>query len=259
MTAAAIVRVRLLGGFGAVCDGRAIELPLSAQRLIAFLAMQDAPVLRLYAAGVLWPAVSEKRSYANLRSALCRLRRPGYAIVDANGANVRLSANVSVDAHACVRVATRLLERADIELTPGDTRLLAADVLPDWYDEWLVPERERVRQLRLHALEALAERHTARGDFGLAAEAGLTALRQDRLRETANRALIRTFIAEGNATEAIRQYHIYRMLLQRELGLEPSAHMRELMVSTPLLSQAPAAGTTAGLRSTPSPDLHLHP
>src|SRR3954451_7452284 len=110
------IHVRLLGGFGVVCDGRELELPQSAQRLIAFLALQDTPLLRLYVAGVLWPAVSEKRSYANLRSALCRVRRPGYAIVEANGANVRLAPDVQVDARAAATLSRELLESDDVTL-----------------------------------------------------------------------------------------------------------------------------------------------
>ena len=229
------VRVQLLGGFGLRCDGRRVELPLSAQRLVAFLALQEAPLLRLYVAGVLWPDTSEKRSYANLRSALWRLRRSGFEIVEAKGANVQLAQGVVVDARESAALAKELLVGNGGTLPPDGTRALDSDLLPDWYDDWVVGERERLRQLRLHALETLSERLADNGSFALAADAGLAALRHDPLRETANRALIRTFIAEGNPAEAVRHYRTYRGLLERELGLEPSDEMKELLAFLPTL------------------------
>jgi DNA-binding SARP family transcriptional activator len=56
---------------------------------------------------------------------------------------------------------------------------------PDWYDDWLQMERERFRQLRLHALETLAERFVALGRHAQAIDAALAAVQVDPLRETA--------------------------------------------------------------------------
>jgi DNA-binding SARP family transcriptional activator len=227
--------VVLLGGFSVTCNSEEVELPLSAQRLISFLALQEVPLLRLYVAGVLWPDTSEKRSYANLRSALWRLRRSSCEIVEAKGANLRIAPGVWIDVRDAVRRATRFMDGDDGRVTPAAMRSLAADLLPDCYEDWVVGERERLRQLRLHALEAVAERLTDDGDFGLAAEASLTALRDDPLRETANRALIRNLLAEGNVAEAVRYYKSYRRMLGRELGLEPSDRIKDLFDSLPAI------------------------
>ena len=221
-----LVRVRLLGGFGVECDGRPLDVPLSAQRLVAFLALQDRPLLRLYVAGVLWPDASEKRSYARLRSALWRLRKAGPEVIEAKAANLRLAPGVTVDARDAVAAAHATL--AGDAVPAGTTKLLGADLVPDWYDEWIVDERDRLRELRLHALEALAERLTAVGSFAFAAEAGHAALRSDPLRESAHRAVIRVLLAEGNPAEAVRRYRRYSDLLLRELGLEPSERMHAL-------------------------------
>ena len=37
------------------------------------------------------------------------------------------------------------------------------ELLPDWYDDWVLLERERFRQLRLHALDALCDDLTRAG------------------------------------------------------------------------------------------------
>ncbi|HEX2156656.1 MAG TPA: bacterial transcriptional activator domain-containing protein, partial [Actinomycetes bacterium] len=106
---------------------------------------------------------------------------------------------------------------------------LAGDLLPDWYEDWVVLERERLRQLRLHALEALCARLTGAGRFGAAVQAGLAAVAGEPLRESAHRTLIRAHLAEGNPGEAVRQYHLYRRLLTDELAIEPSPAIRGLV------------------------------
>ena len=90
-------------------------------------------------------------------------------------------------------------------------------------------ERERFRQLRLHALEALCERRMAAGRVRHALEAALAAVAAEPLRESAQRTLVRLHLAEGNHAEALRQYHIYRELLNDQLGLEPSTQMQALV------------------------------
>jgi hypothetical protein len=57
--------------------------------------------------------------------------------------------------------------------------------LPGWYEDWGLFESEDWRQLRLHALEALADRLTAAGRFAEAALAAHGLIRADPLRETA--------------------------------------------------------------------------
>ena len=98
-----------------------------------------------------------------------------------------------------------------------------------WYDDWVLSEAEDWRQLRLHALEALADRLTAMGRWGEAADAAGAAVRAEPLRESANAALIRVHLAEGNQSEAVRQFDRYRALLDAELGLEPTPRLRRLV------------------------------
>jgi DNA-binding SARP family transcriptional activator len=90
-------------------------------------------------------------------------------------------------------------------------------------------ERERFRQLRLHALEALCRRLTDAGRHGEATEAGLAAVACEPLRESAHRAVVAAHLSEGNAGEALRQYEACRALLGRQLGLEPTAAFERLM------------------------------
>jgi DNA-binding SARP family transcriptional activator len=106
---------------------------------------------------------------------------------------------------------------------------LAADLLPGWYDDWVISAREQVRQLRLRLLEQLCEQLTDAGRFMEAIEVGLTAVADEPLRESAQRAVVRAHLAEGNWSEALRQYEIYRALLDDVLGLEPTEQMARLI------------------------------
>jgi DNA-binding SARP family transcriptional activator len=220
----------LLRAFELQCDDKPLPLPLSAQRLLAFLALRDRPLHRLHVAGTLWIDASEERAAANLRTALWRLRQVCAHAVEATISHLRIDRHVWVDVREAVELATLLLDpRDDLDLAGCAVDDLGADLLPDWYDDWVLLEQERFRQTRLHALEALCVRMASAGHYAAAVDAGLAAVAGEPLRESAQRALIKAYLAEGNAGEAMRQYRRYRQLLQEGLSLEPSHLMDELV------------------------------
>jgi DNA-binding SARP family transcriptional activator len=227
------LRICLLDGFAMECDTETIEIPLSAQRLLAFLAFQKRPVLRPYVAGSLWLDKSEERANANLRASLWRLRGAGLKVVESVGNCLSLAHSVTVDVRDSFVLAHELLngQCASFEVSALDTLLLSGEILPDWYEDWVVIERERLRQLRLHALEALCEHLMATGHLAGAVEVGLIAVASEPLRESAHRALISAYLAEGNQVEALRQHDKYCGLLWHELGLGPSRQMLALVES----------------------------
>lgn len=224
------LRLSLFGGFELRDRGRLVRLPLSAQRLVAFLAIQNRPLHRAYVAGSLWPETTDDRAGASLRSSLWRLRRKRQPLVEATATHLRLAEGVRVDVQEVMALVWRVIDspahlgEVNLATLSGPTELL-----PGWYEDWVLVERERLRQLRLHALEILCERLTSRRRFGQAVEAGLAAVRDEPLRESAHRALIKAYLAEGNPGEALRQYRTYRQLLHEELGLVPSSEMDELV------------------------------
>lgn len=229
------LRLGLLSGFELHSGDRAIDLPLASQRLVAFLALQPKPVQRVWVAGNLWIDASEARAGSCLRTALWRIRQPGCDIVTSSSTHLALARDLHVDLHHCRERARDIVTH---QSAPGGGDVLelasAGDVLPDWYDDWVLIERERFRQLRLHALEALCGKLTSGGRFGEAAEAGLAAVEVEPLRESAHHLLMENYLAEGNACDAIRQFRFYRDLLWRELRLEPSARMRQLVEGLPV-------------------------
>jgi DNA-binding SARP family transcriptional activator len=223
----------LLGAFELILNHRVVPITIGAQRLLAFLALHDRLLPRMYVAGVLWPDVPTSRANANLRAGLWRLPGPCRLVVDQSAQDLRL-ADITVDLRDATALAQRLLNRtqdcAEGQLGSAARMELAADLLPTWYDDdWVLVERERFHQLRLHALEALCDRLITAGRYGEAIDAGLAAVTAEPLRESAHRVLIKAHLAEGNHGEADRQYQLCRHLLRDELGVEPSNDLRALV------------------------------
>ncbi len=233
-TPAPRVTVHVLPHFEVSLDGSEVELSPNCQRLLGFLALQRRDVGRAYAGGVLWWEASEPKAAACLRSALWRMPTPGGTpLVQATATHVGLSPHVGVDLDVATTRARELLALTSPAALSGDvletTQLLADDVLVGWYDEWVVLERERFRQRRLHALDQLGELLLAGRRYAEALEAGLASVEADPLRETAHGLVIRIHIAEGNVGEACRQYDRFRRLLADELGAQPSDGLRAIV------------------------------
>lgn len=230
-----------MDGFELTCDGERLAVSRSSQRLIAYLALRNRPLLRVHIAGTLWLDSSEERSCANLRSALWRLRGHTQTVVEADATHAWLSGEVQVDVREVVGLARGVVEQHDggCNAAAVESSLLAGDLLPDWYDDWVLLERDRLRELCLHALEELAGRATREGRYGAAIDSALTAIQADPLRESAHRVLISAYLSEGNPSAGIRQYRQYCRRAQEELGIEPSTQMRELVAGLPL---RPGAG-----------------
>jgi DNA-binding SARP family transcriptional activator len=223
------LHVRLIDGFEVRIDGSPIELPPSAQRVIAYIGLSDHPVLRPRVAGTLWLDTSDRLALGNLRSVLWRLRRSGIDLIETVGEQLMLRPDVTVDVRRHMHLARRLASGSDVPDGAAIEIEQGGELLPDWYDDWVLVERERYRQLRLHALERLCMDLTRAGAYAQAVDVGLLAVAEEPLRESGHRALIRVHLAEGNAGEALRQYQTYARAIHEELGLQPSRHMDDLV------------------------------
>ncbi|MFE9018085.1 BTAD domain-containing putative transcriptional regulator [Streptomyces sp. NPDC007808] len=228
--------VHLLGSFQLQAGDTEVFLAEGPQRLVALLALRGR-MTRSRLAGTLWPENTEKRALASLRTAIWRTNSAAPWLLNGSGKAIALDTSVAVDVRSLVETAKTAIRGE------GESGLLAEsfpdvddDLLPDWDDEWLAQERERLRQLRLHGQEELAVRLADEGRYGLALELALAALRCDMLRESAHRSVIRIHLAEGNVSEAKSAYETCRRVLERELGVPPTADTRRLLTA---LSNSP--------------------
>lgn len=228
--------LRLLGGFQLEADGTPVAVHPSGQRLIAFLALNGC-TRRAVAAAALWPEVDRLHTHGRLRTVIWRLHRQVPGLLVSRSDELTLAASTAVDVSE-LRDGTATAESYRLELLPG------------WYDDWVLLEREHVRQIALRALERLADRFIAEGRCGEALRVAQEAVRLEPLRESAHRAVIAVHLAEDNAIEALRQYAILQHLLEINIGVPPSVKTRDMLQARfPLLA---ADGVAALSRRLPA-------
>jgi DNA-binding SARP family transcriptional activator len=223
--------VLLLGGPYVMLDGSRREIPDGSKRLLVFVALGNGRVDRRYAAGSLWPIGNDDRAAGNLRSALWRLKCAGIDLLESDKCSLMLRPGTVVDVSILCEWAARLVDGSatQADLSAVNWRNDIMDLLPGWYDDWVIFERERIRQRLLHALEVLSRRLAAVGRCAEAVEAAISAVSADPLRESANKVLIEAHLAEGNLVEGRRAYQRYRDTVRRELGVEPGKELASLV------------------------------
>jgi DNA-binding SARP family transcriptional activator len=220
----------LLDAFELNWNGNTLELPMPAQRLLAYLAIEDRPLHRGYVADALWLNSTEAHASGSLRSALWRIRRSGCELLEETNHQLRLAKAVGVDVREAYAWASRVQDPArPIDAADVAEASASVELLRDWYDDWVVFERERFRQFRAHALEVLCVRLAEEGRFAEAIEVGLAGVHNEPLRESAHRAVISVHLAEGNRSDALRHYAYFRQLVTDELGIQPSRRMETLV------------------------------
>jgi DNA-binding SARP family transcriptional activator/DNA-binding HxlR family transcriptional regulator len=235
ISSASRVELFLLGTFRMRVDSVQIdELAVGSQRLLIFLALHDRAIARMSLAGTMWPDVSDERAGLSLRAALTRLDGLlSSTVVATKAGGLGLRPEVVVDLREAQSLAHRLLHRGgpveDVDVDAGSIALLSNELLPDWYDDWIIAEAEDWRQLRMDALEALGQRLLAQGRSAEAIRAARAAMRVDPLRESPHSLLIRIHLADGNQSEALGVFERYRAILLTALGLEPTAQLSGLV------------------------------
>lgn len=229
-----VVWLGLLGSLDIGRDADRVQLPLGAQRLLALLALHEGGVHRAVAAERLWPRSRRTRAAANLRSALWQGRRIGdRTVIECSGPRLRLAPAVTVDLRKVLAEARPINDIDQVAHHVDEPEKiitsLSRELLPDWSDEWLLLERERWDQVRLHTLETLALNLMSLEKYLAGLQAAFAAVAIEPVRESAHRAVVEIYIAQGNSACALKHYQHYRGLVQRELGVTPSRQMNELV------------------------------
>jgi DNA-binding SARP family transcriptional activator len=223
--------VLLFGEPRVISNGISLRVPDGSKRLLAFVTLSPGGVDRRYTAGSLWPMGSDKHAAGNLRSALWRLKSAGIDVLESDKRMLELRRATVVDVRVACEWAGRLVRGSP---TQDDLRVVnwrgdCLDLLPGWSEDWVILEREHIRQRMLHALEALSRHLVEAGRYAEAVEAAAWVVSAGPLRESAIRVLIQAHLAEGNLIEARQVYQVYSDTVQRELGIEPGKQLADLV------------------------------
>ncbi|GAA2822955.1 AfsR/SARP family transcriptional regulator [Kribbella solani] len=232
-------KLLLLDGFQVLVDDQPLAIPLSARRVVAYVALRSRSS-RAEVAGTLWPEVPDSKAQACLRTALWRLRQLSDHPLVTGDETLWLDESLDVDVSTLIAAIQRVINEGECGADRGLLPTLATmgELLPGWYDDWVLLGRERLRQLQLHALELTAQGLTCDGRYAEAIEAAMAAVRLEPLRESATRVLIEVHLAEDNVVEAMRRLEFFRRSLATELGVEPTEELVELVRSRQTVTHA---------------------
>src|SRR5215471_18299518 len=221
----------LLGGFGLrSADGGIVDLPGQKDRaLLAVLAVASGDVQsRERLAGLLWSEHGDRQARDSLKQALVRLRR---CLGGGEGVVLRTDRQSIALDKALIDVDVLAFERRVREATLASLTQAAAlyrgDLLEGIairdpaFEDWLLVERQRLRQLFERALAGLMSQALAAGDRDRAAEAARRLLQIDPVSEAAYRTLMQVHADEAQAAQALKLYEALRERLYRELGVAP--------------------------------------
>lgn len=230
--AAAQVRVYLFGHLRVDRGEEMVLLPTrQAKLLLAYLVLHPSSHTREKLAALFWPDVPDASARASLRNTLSILRRQlDPALLLANRETVSLDATFPlwVDALTFQSEASRYLQAPSPDADHGYLQLYKGDLLADFYDDWVLVERDRLHALYLETLLACTQQMRAHSEYERAIAFAERALAGNAASERAHQHLMFCYVALGRRDAALRQYEACRRALEEELAVEPSAATNQL-------------------------------
>ena len=236
------LHLRLLGDFSLLYNDQQVT-SLNTTRLRSLLTYlvlhRDVPQQRQHLAFLFWPDATEAQARNNLRQLLHQLRQAFPAVEQFLSADAHLLHWHPVTPfHLDVAEFEQTLTLADAAARRNDQHALQdaleqadnlyrGELLPGCYDEWILPERDRLRQRHLQALEQLLRLFEVQGDNVTAIRYAQRLIALDPLSEDLYRRLMRLFALNNDRASALHVYHTCATTLQRELGVDPDPATRE--------------------------------
>jgi DNA-binding SARP family transcriptional activator len=231
------LQIRLLGGFRAVRVDLAQPVSSwqrgSAKTLTKLLAAHPGHAMhREQVLEVLWPRCNFESALNSFGKALHAARhatepelppRGNSTYLQLSDSIVSLNAeHVVIDTDRFRDLAEDALRRRDIAAFESALATYGGELLPeDRYEDWCAERRSSLAELRVEVLLGLAEALERQGARHQSADRLRQALEQEPTREEVHRRLMRLYGELGIRDQAVRQFHICRDVLRRELDLAP--------------------------------------
>jgi predicted ATPase/DNA-binding SARP family transcriptional activator len=225
----------LLGQFKLQAENQLIELPSRpAQSLLAYLALNVGVTHRREKlASLLWPDATETNARSYLRQALWRIRKALESVALTSEDYLQISdISVTFDDQADF-----WLDTADLLAMAGSqskeeliktVRLYRGELLPGFYDEWVVLERDRLEAAFHQKINLLLERLIQAEEWDAALEWSEQWIRLGYAPEPAFRYLMQAHAGLGDLGMVTATYQRCVESLNRDLNLEPSSETNQL-------------------------------
>jgi WD40 repeat protein/serine/threonine protein kinase len=228
-----MLEVRLLGQFHIQADGQTLDIPSRpAQSLLAYLLLHaGTPQRREKLAGLFWPDATETNARSNLRHALWRIHKAlessehDYLTADDLIITFEATADYWLDVAELER---KVADSASTDALIEVVSLYQGDLLPGFYDEWVLLERERLQAVFEHKLQALLDRLIQAQRWSEVLEWGERWIALGQTPEPAYCALMLAHSAVGDRSGVAAVFQRCVETLRRELGVEPSEETQKL-------------------------------
>ena len=210
-----------------------------SRALLCYLAVTGQTHSRAALAGLLWPEIPETNARMNLRKAVTVLRRSICEHVHVTRRSLAFNFDapywLDVNEFETAMAMSRELTPAAIEAMKKALDLYQDDFLAQFnvrdappFEEWVLSQRARLREMALDGLYCLAAYYYHRGELDLSLDYTRRLLALEPWREEAHRQQMLLLVKMGQRSQALMQYESCSLILAKELGITPSAETMAL-------------------------------
>jgi len=216
-------------------DGCLLRLPPTAEALFAYLVLfQNRSHRREVLVNLFWKERPYNKARRCLSTTLWRLKRElaesdscldtsSYGAVKFENLQTHWVDTIAFEKKAVLALSQPVsdMDYNDILLLEEATQLYRGQLLEDYYDEWVLQERERLNLLYLRCLGRLMRFYRRQENWAKGILYGQKILLVDPLQEQVHRELMQLHLKNGQRSLALHQYEFCRQVLNDDLGIEP--------------------------------------
>ncbi|CAG0941786.1 partial Putative HTH-type transcriptional regulator, partial [Anaerolineae bacterium] len=239
MADSSVLRLSVLGNLEIYHEDKPLKGFVSAkvQALLCYLVLTARAHTRDALVGLFWGDMPDADAKTNLRQAIANLRRllEPHLLIDRETVAFNRAAPYWLDAEEFAKIADFRSQIADynksaISNLKSAIELYRGDFLDGFhirdapeFEEWVLAQRERLREQALRVLHILTTHHTTHGEYARGIDYAQQLLALDPWREEAHRELMLLYARTGQRSAALAQFETCRRVLQEQMGVEPDA------------------------------------
>jgi LuxR family transcriptional regulator, maltose regulon positive regulatory protein len=229
-----ILVIQALGKTQVERDGKPVEAPewqnqRKVRELFFFLLSNPEGLTKEEIGLVFWPESSASQLKLQFKNAIYRLRHalgPDIVLFDEDlyWFNRDLDYQYDVEEFLALIDAAKAAQQSDqkINIYSNALSLYKGPYLPEAEGNWILSERERLREINIQALFEIANLHFEAHTYGTALEYCQLALDEEPCLEEAHRLAMKIYAVWGNQAGVSRQFERCKLILKNQVNSAPS-------------------------------------